>query len=119
MRITDGPIAIDREAVSRFLDVQANVSGRSVGDVAADIEDRLQSSVFPLEYHAEVVDNTTAGVGIDWVIVLAVAFAAFLLLQAAFWSFRLALLAFLTLPVALAGGVLAAAINGGESPSAR
>jgi Cu/Ag efflux pump CusA len=114
VRITDGPIAIDREAVSRFLDVQANVSGRSVGDVAADIEDRLQSSVFPLEYHAEVVDDTTAGVGIDWVIVLAVAVAAFLLLQAAFWSFRLALLAFLTLPVALAGGVLAAAINGGE-----
>ena len=114
VRITDRPIAIDREGVSRFLDVEANVSGRSVGDVAADIEDRLQSSVFPLEYHAEVLDDTAAGGGVDWLIVLAVAFAALLLLQAAFWSFRLALLALLTLPVALAGGVLAAAINGGE-----
>lgn len=114
VRITDGPIAIDREAVSRFLDVEANVSGHSVADVASDIEDRLQSSVLPLEYHAEVLDNTASGVGIDWVIALAAALTAFLLMQAAFWSFRLALLAFLTLPVALAGGVLAAVINGGE-----
>ena len=113
VRITDRPIAIDREAVSRFLDVEANVSG-NVGDVAADVEERLQSSVFPLEYHAEVLDNATSGAGIDWLIVLSVALAAFLLMQAAFWSFRLALVAFLTLPVALAGGVLAALINGSE-----
>ncbi|HJS69559.1 MAG TPA: efflux RND transporter permease subunit, partial [Gaiellaceae bacterium] len=114
VRITDGPIAIEREAVSRFLDVEANVSGRSVGDVASDVEDRLQTSVLPLEYHAEVLEDTAATPGIDWVIVLAVALTAFLLMQAAFWSFRLALLAFLLLPVALAGGVLAAAIDGGE-----
>jgi Cu/Ag efflux pump CusA len=114
VRIADGPIAIDREAVSRFLDIEANVSGRSVGDVAADIDDRLQSSSFPLEYHAEVLDNTPSDGGVDWVIALTAALAAFLLMQAAFWSFRLALLAFLTLPVALAGGVLAAVINGGE-----
>jgi Cu/Ag efflux pump CusA len=113
VRITDRPIAIDREAVSRFLDVEANVSG-NVGDVAADVEERLQGSVFPLEYHAEVLDNATSGAGIDWLIVLSVALAAFLLMQAAFWSFRLALVAFLTLPVALAGGVLAALINGSE-----
>ena len=61
-----------------------------------------------------MLDNTASGAGIDWVIALAAALTAFLLLQAAFWSFRLALLAFLTLPVALAGGVLAAVINGGE-----
>ncbi len=113
VRITDRPIAIDREAVSRFLDVEANVSG-NVGDVAADVEERLQGSVFPLEYHAEVLDNATSGAGIDWLVVLSIALAAFLLMQAAFWSFRLALVAFLTLPVALAGGVLAALINGSE-----
>ena len=104
-----GRSSITRDAVSRYLDVKADVSGRSVDAVAADIEDRLQSSTFPLEYHAEVLDDTTSGAGIDWVIALAAALAVFLLLQAAFWSFRLAVLAFLMLPVALAGGVLAAA----------
>ena len=40
--------------------------------------------------------------------------AIFLLLQAAFGSWRLAALVFLTLPLALVGGVLAALIDGGE-----
>ena len=44
----------------------------------------------------------------------AAAIAIFLLLQAAFRSWRLAVLAFLTLPVALVGGVLAALIDGAE-----
>jgi Cu/Ag efflux pump CusA len=40
--------------------------------------------------------------------------AAFLLMQAAFMSWRLALVGILSLPVALVGGVLAALINGAE-----
>jgi Cu/Ag efflux pump CusA len=43
---------------------------------------------------------------------IVVAIAIFLLLQAAFRSWRLAVLAFLTLPVALVGGVLAVLIDG-------
>ena len=39
--------------------------------------------------------------------------AIFLLLQAAFRSWRLATLAFLTLPLALVGGVVAALLAGG------
>jgi CzcA family heavy metal efflux pump len=117
VRVDNRPIAIDREAVSRYLDVEADVSGRSLGSVAGDLEDRLQSSVFPLEYHAEVLTETT-GSEVDWGKVLAVAiaaaFAAFLLMQAAFWSWRLALLSFLLVPVALLGGILAALINGAE-----
>jgi len=44
---------------------------------------------------------------------IVVALGIFLLLQAAFDSWRLALVAFLTLPSALAGGVLAAFLSGG------
>jgi CzcA family heavy metal efflux pump len=117
VRVTNRPIAIDREAVSRYLDIEADVSGRSLGDVTGDIEDRLQSSVFPLEYHAEVLTETT-GSEVNWGQVLGVAIAAllaaFLLMQAAFWSWRLALLALFTVPAALLGGVLAALINGAE-----
>jgi CzcA family heavy metal efflux pump len=117
VRVVDRPIAIKREAVSRYLDVEADVSGRSLDDVAGDIEDRLQDSVLPLEYHAEVLAQTTAGEINRGRMLLwagAVILAAFLLLQAAFSSWRLALLGMLTLPVALVGGAVAALINGAE-----
>ena len=45
---------------------------------------------------------------------IAAAIAIFLLLQASFNSWRLAVLSFLTLPIALVGGVIAAYIAGGE-----
>ena len=115
VRVKNLPISIQRESVSRYLDVAANVSGRSLGSVASDIEDRLQGSVFPLEYHAEVLTQTTAAEinrGLMVGAAIAVAIAAFLLMQAALRSWRLAAIAFLTLPVALAGAALAGLIAG-------
>ena len=41
VRVAQTPAVIKRDAVSRYLDVEADVSGRSLGDVANDIEDRL------------------------------------------------------------------------------
>ncbi len=38
VRIAPAITVIERDAVSRYVDVQANVSGRSVDDVTADIE---------------------------------------------------------------------------------
>ncbi len=71
---------------------------------------------FALGYHAEMLgeykerqdaQRTMLTVGIG------AALAIFLLLQAAFRSFRLATLSFLTLPMALVGGVLAAYLGDG------
>jgi CzcA family heavy metal efflux pump len=117
VRVARTPIVIDRDAVSRRLDVEAGVSGRSLGSVANEIEDRLTNVSFPLEYHAEVLTETTADEingGQMLAFAIAAGIAAFLLLQAAFRSWRLAVLAILTLPVALVGGVLAALIDGAE-----
>ena len=117
VRIKNNPLAIERDAVSRYLDIEANVSGRSLGDVSGDIESRLQSSVFPLEYHAEVLTETTSSeIGGTMMLLTAIAalLAAFLLMQAAFMSWRLALLGIVSLPVALVGGVAAALINGAD-----
>jgi CzcA family heavy metal efflux pump len=117
VRITEAPIAIKRDAVSRYLDVEAGVSGRSLDSVAAELEERLQGSVFPLEYHAEVLTETTgAEINSSMMLgaTLAVALAALLLMQAAFRSWRLAALAFLALPVALLGGALAALADGAQ-----
>ena len=71
--------------------------------------------MFPLEYHAEVLTRTTeAEINLGMMIGAAIAalIAAFLLLQAAFRSWRVAVLAFLALPVALVGGALAALTEG-------
>jgi Cu/Ag efflux pump CusA len=107
---------IQRDAAQRYVDVEANVSGRSLDAVATDVEDLLADSEFPLEYHAEVLAQTTTAQEINLGRVIGFGIAAviviFLMFQAAFRSWRLAGLAFLTLPVALVGGVLAALIDG-------
>jgi CzcA family heavy metal efflux pump len=115
VQIAPRPIVIDRDAVSRHVDISAGVSGRSLGSVATEIQDRLANVSFPLEYHAEVLQESTGEeLGGTQMIAFAIAaaIAAFLLLQAAFRSWRLATLALLTLPVALVGGVPAALIDG-------
>jgi Cu/Ag efflux pump CusA len=115
--VAQTPAVIKRDAVSRYLDVKTDVSGRSVDDVQGDIEDRLANVNLPLEYHAEVLQSTTTNeINSSEMLAfgLAAAVAMFLLLQAAFRSWRLAALVSLTVPLALVGGVLAALIDGAE-----
>jgi Cu/Ag efflux pump CusA len=116
VRIGTTPTVIRRDAVSRKLDIAAGVSGRSLGDVTADVEQRLADVKLPLEYHAQVIDQTVSdeiNAGQIVAFALAAAIAIFLLMQAAFRSWRVAALAFLSLPLALAGGVLGALLLGG------
>jgi Cu/Ag efflux pump CusA len=110
------PNLIEREYDSRRIEVGLNAGGRDLGDVVRDVKQRLSGIKFPLEYHAEVLgeyeerqasQRRLLGFG------LASAIGVFLLLQAAFGSWRLAALAFFTLPSALVGGVLAAFATGG------
>ena len=117
VRVGQTPESIERDAVSRRLDIEAGVSGRSLDAVAGEIEDRLARSRFPLEYHAEVLKRTAADeINTTRMVVVAVAaaLASFLLLQAAFRSWGVAALVFLTLPLALVGGLAVALISGGE-----
>jgi Cu/Ag efflux pump CusA len=116
VRIASSPTVIHHEALSRRVDVVANVRGRALGSVAEIVEDRLESIDFPVEYYplvlGEYVEREQALerlLGVS----LAVAVGIFLLLQAAFGSWRLASLFFVALPVALAGGVVGALLEGG------
>ena len=108
VRIAANPANIKRHAVSRYVDVAADVSGRDRSAVVGDVEGRLQALAFPLEYHAEVLATETQ----PWSRLIAIGIAAaigiLLLLQACFGSWRLATLAFATLPLAVAGAFLAA-----------
>jgi Cu/Ag efflux pump CusA len=115
VRVKQAPSVIRRDAVSRRIDVVADVSGRSESAVRKDVEARLAATTFPLQYHAEVLTDSTSGeVGATGIVAAAIAVlvAMFLLLQAALRSWRVAALTLLTLPAALVGGVLAALVDG-------
>lgn len=116
VRITPTQDVIQRESSSRRIDVSAGVSGRGAGDVKHDIEQRIKNVSFPLEYHAQVLGDSAGPEATVMRLVgfgIAAAIGIFLLLQAAFGSWRLASLVFLCLPLALVGGELAALIDGG------
>ncbi len=109
------PTVIQRDEVSRRLDITMDVSGRSVEDVSEEIEEQLQDVEMPLEYHAKVIDKSLAEEidrGQSIAFGLAAALAVLLLMQAAVRSWRLAGLAYLTLPSALLGGIVALLLTG-------
>jgi CzcA family heavy metal efflux pump len=111
VRIAPTPNDIKRENDSRRIDVDANVSGRDLGSVTADVKQRLASVDFPLGYHAELLGEAAERQAAEHRLLLFAAGAAIailLLLQAAFARWGLAAMLFATLPMALVGGVLAA-----------
>ncbi|HET9722735.1 MAG TPA: efflux RND transporter permease subunit [Actinomycetota bacterium] len=114
--IEDNLTVIRHEAVSNYLDVSATIAGRDVGAVVDDVEAAVDGVEFPLEHHAEIRGSFAAEQASrsrQLGVVIAAAIAVFLLLQAAFTSWRLAVLAFVTLPIALVGGLVAALVAGG------
>jgi CzcA family heavy metal efflux pump len=120
VRIVASPTVIKREAVSAYLDIVFNVEGRRASAVAADVNAALGNFAFPLEYHAEVVSDYVSrqaarqGILISGIVAV---FGVFLLLQAALRSWRLALVAMLSLPAALAGGLMADFLGNGGTLS--
>jgi CzcA family heavy metal efflux pump len=111
VKIAPTPNVIKREKVSRRIDVAANVRGRDLGSVVSDVRQRLAQVQFPPEYHPEIVGEYAEREAAQVRIMLysiGAAIGIFFLLQASFGSWRLALLAYLLLPAALVGGLLAA-----------
>ena len=117
VRIVPTPNIIHHEGLFRSIDVGANIDGtRDLGSVVRDFENRLENVKWPPEFRAELLGEHTerqAAQGRIMVFAIAAAVGIFLLLQASFGQWRLATLSFLTLPIALVGGVLAAYLTGG------
>src|SRR6266480_2169735 len=110
------PSVIHRQGVSRRIDVEAAVSGRSVDAVTREARRRIREVSFPFEYHAEVlgeyVERSAAARSVYGYLIAAVV-AIVLLLHAALGSWRLAALLILGAPVAALGGFVAAFLGGG------
>ncbi|MBA2324191.1 MAG: efflux RND transporter permease subunit [Pseudonocardiales bacterium] len=115
VRMAPTPNTIKHENTSRRIDVTAGVDKRDIGSVAADLKPVLAGMEFPRGTHAELLgeyaEREAAQRSILGVAVFALT-AILFLLQTAFGNFRLAALTFLTLPMALVGGVLAAFSTG-------
>lgn len=116
VRVVSSPTIIRHEAVASYLDVIAQVPEGDVGDVQARIDELVDGVAFPQEHHAEILGGYEAQQADRWQLIaagLGALFAIFLLLQAAFGSWRLGLLGFGSLLLAPIGGVVAVLLSGG------
>ena len=111
-----GSAVIRHESVARYAGLAADVTGRDVGDVAADVEALIAQTEFPLDHHAEILgayaqrqaeQQRLATIAVTALI------AILLLLQAAFRSWRLAAIGMVALSAAMSGGLLAALVTHG------
>ncbi len=116
VRIVTAPTQIHRDAAARRMDVTANVRGRDLAAVAADVQRGLKGISFPLEYHAELLGEYAERLAAQQRVLtfaIAGAIGIFLLLQAFCRSWLLATAIFVTLPMALVGGLLLVFLTGG------
>ncbi len=107
---------VTREGASRKIDVTCNVSGRDLGRISRQIENRIAALTFETGYHPEILGEYAARQESRNRLISLAALALlgiFLVLHADFGSTRLALLIFLTIPFALIGGVLGVIVTGG------
>jgi CzcA family heavy metal efflux pump len=103
------PYLITRDDNSRYIDIGANVQGRDLGAIVADIKQRLASLHVPPGSHYALLGEYNERQAAQRSLLTTAAIAALavlLLLNLAFGSWRLAGFLFLTLPMAVVGGVL-------------
>ncbi len=111
------PYSISRENVQRKMVVMANVAGRDLASVVADIRQRVAAGVkLPAGYHIEYggqFESAEAAAQTLLLLGVAVTVGIFLLLFIAFRTARDALLVMLNLPLAMIGGVIGVFVSGG------
>ncbi len=106
---------INRESVSRRLDLVATVTGDR-DDAVKQIEAALAKVDFPLEYHAEVIGDSSRQLDVGRLLLFGgcALVTIVLLLQAAVRSWRVTAAVLATVLFSMVGGVVAAVVAGGE-----
>ncbi|MGH3206165.1 MAG: efflux RND transporter permease subunit, partial [Trebonia sp.] len=109
--IAPTPSQIIRVNGTRMQEVDADIAGTDLGTAAGEVQSLLKTFKVPAGYttslQGESVERPSAQQRLEW-LGLGALIVILLLLQAAFRSWRLALMLLITLPIALVGGVLAA-----------
>ena len=116
VRIGSNLAVIRHDDTHRRMNVTADVQGRSLADVEADVRAAIAEVEFPVEYHAVVPrqygEQQAAG-QLTWWLLAAAIVVILVLLQTMLGSWRLAAIVLLTLPLALVGGLVGAWLAGG------
>ncbi len=112
-----GPNTINRENVSRLLIVSANVNGRDLGSIIADIRNRVKEKVqLPSGYYIqyggqfqaqEKANQTLLVTGILALVVITI------LIYFAVKTISATIMIMINLPLALVGGIISVALGGG------
>jgi Cu/Ag efflux pump CusA len=112
LAVNSTPSDITRVNASNKIDVNANVSGSgNLGSATAAVQSRLATVKLPRGYHIQLLGEAAERQAAQQRLLmlgLGAAILILLLLQTAFQKVRLAAMMAVTLPVALAGGILAA-----------
>ena len=111
-----GPIQINREKNQRYWTVQANIDGRDLGSVVADVQQRIQDNVelppgYFVEYGGQFANQQRAMKRLS-IIVPLVIIAVLVLLWMSFGIMRHALIIILNIPLALIGGIMGLLLTG-------
>jgi multidrug efflux pump subunit AcrB len=110
VRRSVGPIAVERNQLSRAAHVLMQTEGRDIGSAAAELEEKLKSDPrtrnvrFDYVGQVELMRTTFSGLGVA--ISLAV-MVVFMIMAAQFKSVRLPFVMLFTIPVSLVGIVMA------------
>jgi multidrug efflux pump subunit AcrB len=110
-----GPLAIERNHLQRSVHVYAQVEGRDLGSVAADLERALGADARTHDADWEFVGQvglmrtTFAGLGVALALAVMV---VFMIMASQFGSLRLPLIMLFTIPVSLVGIVSALLLSG-------
>ncbi len=117
IRIVPNETNIRRESVARYIDVTAAIKGGSFTNVINNVKNNIEKIKFPLEYRAELLGEYAERLDAYKQIrnfSIAALILIFLLLQAAFRSWKLGAAIFFTLPMAMVGGIIANYIGYGN-----
>jgi CzcA family heavy metal efflux pump len=117
VRLDHGPNTINRENVQRRIIVQANVAGRDLGGVVADVRAAIARGVslpqgYFVQYGGQFESQERAARQIALLSAAAI-LGILILLYVALGSVRLAVLVMVNLPLALIGGVATVLLTGG------
>lgn len=116
VKIVSVPNTINHENMARRINVEADVEGRDLGTVVAEVENVLNSIEYPIGYHSEMIGEFAERQQSQNRLLLAgiaAALVIFFLLRVSLGNWRLAGISFLSLPLALVGGVIAAFFTAG------
>jgi Cu/Ag efflux pump CusA len=111
IRVQPSPSQILRENGERYAEVDADVSGQNLASVSGAVQSAVASVKMPAGYTYKLLGEEAERVTAQRRLIifgLIALLVILILLQAAFGSWRLSALLFLTLPMALVGGVLVA-----------